>query len=59
MRSQGVGITPAAFKAGIEDGSIVGHVGFPESIHMISDALGLGIDRIEQVREPIISQVLP
>ena len=57
MRSQGVGITPAAFKAGIEDGSIVGHVGFPESIHMISDALGLGIDRIEQVREPIISQV--
>jgi 4-hydroxy-tetrahydrodipicolinate reductase len=24
---------------------------------MISDALGLGIDRIEQVREPIISQV--
>ena len=57
MRSQGVGITPAAFKAGIEDGSIVGHVGFPESIHMISDALGLGVDRIEQVREPIISQV--
>ncbi len=57
MKTQGVGITPAAFKAGIEDGSIVGHVGFPESIHMISDALGLGVDRIEQVREPIISQV--
>lgn len=57
MRTQGVGITPAAFKAGIEDGSIVGHVGFPESIHMISDALGLGVDRIEQLREPIISQV--
>jgi len=57
MKSQGVGITPAAFKAGIEDGSIVGHVGFPESIHMISDALGLGVDRIEQTREPIISNV--
>ena len=57
MRSQGVGITAAAFKAGIEDGSIVGHVGFPESIHMISDALGLGVDRIEQTREPIISNV--
>jgi len=57
MRSQGVGITPAAFKSGIEDGSIVGHVGFPESIHMISDALGLGVDRIEQTREPIISNV--
>lgn len=57
MQTQGVGTTPEAFKAGIADGSIVGHVGFPESIHMISDALGLGVDRIVQSREPIISKV--
>ena len=57
MNSQGVGTTPEAFRAGIADGSIVGHVGFPESIRMISDALGLGVDRIEQTREPIISKV--
>jgi hypothetical protein len=57
MKSQGVGTTPEAFKAGVADGSIVGHVGFPESIHMISDAVGLGVDRIEQSREPIISKV--
>jgi hypothetical protein len=57
MKSQGVGTTPEAFKVGVADGSIVGHVGFPESIHMISDALGLGVDRIEQSREPIISKV--
>lgn len=57
MKSQGVGTTPEAFAAGIADGSIVGHVGFPESIHMISEALGLGVDRIEQSREPIISKV--
>lgn len=57
MQTQGVGTTPEAFKAGIADGSIVGHVGFPESIHMISDALGLGVDRIVQNREPIISKV--
>ena len=57
MNTQGVGTTPDAFRAGIADGSIVGHVGFPESIHMISDALGLGVDRIEQSREPIISKV--
>jgi len=56
MKSQGVGTTPEAFRAGVADGSIVGHVGFPESIHMISDALGLGVDRIEQSREPIISK---
>ena len=57
MRSQGVGTTPAAFVAGVADGSIVGHVGFPESIHMISVALGLGVDRIVESREPIISKV--
>jgi len=57
MKTQGVGTTPEAFKAGVADGSIVGHVGFPESIRMISDALGLGVDRIEQTREPIISKV--
>lgn len=57
MKTQGVGTTPEAFRAGVADGSIVGHVGFPESIHMISSALGLGVDRIEQSREPIISKV--
>jgi len=57
MKTQGVGITPEAFKAGVADGTIVGHVGFPESIHMISEALGLGVNRIEQSREPIISKV--
>jgi 4-hydroxy-tetrahydrodipicolinate reductase len=57
MRTQVVGTTPEVFAAGVADGSIVGHVGFPESIHMISEALGLGVDRIEQSREPIISNV--
>ena len=57
MKSQGVGTTPEDFKAGVADGSIVGHVGFPESIQMISEALGLGVDRIVQSREPIISSV--
>lgn len=57
MKSQGVGTSPEEFRAGIADGSIVGHVGFPESIQMISDALGLGVNRIVQTREPIISNV--
>jgi 2,4-diaminopentanoate dehydrogenase len=57
MATQGVGVTPEAFRAGVEDGSIVGHVGFPESIHLISEAIGLGVDRIDQIREPIVSNV--
>lgn len=57
MKTQGVGTTPEEFAKGVADGSIVGHVGFPESIRMISDALGLGVDKIEQSREPIVSTV--
>jgi len=57
LQTQGVGITPEAFKKGVEDGSVVGHFGFNESISMISKALGWKIDRIEQTREPIISKV--
>ena len=57
MKTQGVGTTPEEFAKGLADGTIVGHVGFPESIRMISDALGLGVDRIEQTREPIVSKV--
>lgn len=55
MRTQGVGTTVEEFHAGIKQGNIVGHIGFRESITLVSDALGLGIDRIEETREPIIS----
>jgi hypothetical protein len=57
MRTQGVGTTVEQFQRGTEDGTIVGHIGFPESIHLIAKALGWSIDRIEQVREPIITGV--
>ena len=57
LTTQGVGITPEAFKKGVEDGTVVGHFGFNESISMIARALGWKIDRIDQNREPIISRV--
>lgn len=57
LRSQGVGLTPDAFASGVADGTVVGHVGFPESIAMISQALGWDIDRIQETREPIVSRV--
>jgi len=55
MRTQGVGTTPEEFHSGIAAGNIVGHVGFPESMSLIAAALGMHLDRIEQVKEPIIS----
>jgi len=57
MATQGVGTSPEVFREGVKKGTIVGHVGFPESINLISEALGLGVDRIVESREPIISKV--
>lgn len=57
MRTQGVGTTPDEFSTGVEAGTIVGHVGFPESMAMIAAALGWKLDIIEQTKEPIISNV--
>ena len=56
MRTQGVGTTVEEFDKGIKDGSIVGHIGFLESIHMIADRLGIKLDKVEQTREPIVSE---
>ena len=57
LDSQGVGLTPDEFRRGIERATVAGHYGFPESLHMIANALGWPIDRIEESRQPIISQV--
>lgn len=56
MRTQGVGTTVEEFEKGIKDGSIVGHIGFLESINMIADRLGIDLDKVEQTREPIVSE---
>jgi 4-hydroxy-tetrahydrodipicolinate reductase len=55
-KSQGVGLTPKAFQRGLEDGTVVGHVGFPQSLHMIADAMGWHLGRIDEKRAPIIAE---
>lgn len=57
LREQGVGLTEEAFRLGVAKGTVEGHVGFVQSIRMVSDAMELGVDRIEQFREPIVSSV--
>ncbi|PKQ20762.1 MAG: NADP-binding protein [Actinobacteria bacterium HGW-Actinobacteria-6] len=57
MESQGVGTTVEQFNAGIADGSIVGHIGFQESVGLIAYALGWEIDEVVETREPIVSTV--
>jgi 4-hydroxy-tetrahydrodipicolinate reductase len=57
LRTQGIGLTPAEFQKGLEDGRVVGHLGFMQSMHMIAHSLGWEIERIEEHREPIIARV--
>jgi 4-hydroxy-tetrahydrodipicolinate reductase len=57
LKEQGVGMTVGEFRRGVQEGTVEGHVGFVQSIYMISDALGLKVDRVEQFREPIVSSV--
>lgn len=58
MDEQGVGISLDEFNDKMEDGSLAGHVGFSESVNMISDALGWKLsDKVKQTMEPIVSKV--
>jgi len=57
MEEQGVGLNTDAFEKKLEQGQLAGHVGFRESVFMISDALDLGVDKFEQQMKPIITNV--
>ena len=57
LRSQGIGLTPDEFRAGLQAGSVVGHIGFQQSAYLIARAVGWSIDRVTETREPIISKV--
>ncbi len=57
MKTQGVGTSVAEFHEGVADGRIVGHIGFQESIHLIAQSIGWTLDKIEETREPIVTEV--
>jgi len=54
--SLGIDVTPVAFRAGIRDGSIVGHAGFPESLRILAAAMGRELERIDVLSEPILAE---
>ncbi len=56
LAAQGVGLTPEAFEVGVAEGTVVGHIGFVQSIRMIAEAVGWEIERIEETRSPLIAQ---
>lgn len=57
MDEQGVGITKEEFDKRVAADELAGHVGFSESINMISDAIGWKVDKFEQQMKPILTTV--
>lgn len=58
MSEQGVGLKVEDFHRLNESGELAGHVGFEESIRMITDALGWKLsDKVKTSKTPIISSV--
>ncbi|NLY45321.1 MAG: NADP-binding protein [Tissierella sp.] len=58
MHGQGVGISVDEFNKRVAEDNLDGHVGFPETITMIADALGWKLsNEIKLDRAPIISSV--
>lgn len=56
LRRIGVGHTAEAFEAGRRDGTITGHIGFPQSMQVVAGGLGVSIERIERHMEPILAE---
>ncbi|HWR42739.1 2,4-diaminopentanoate dehydrogenase [Sporomusa sp.] len=57
MKTQGVGTTVEEFHAGVKAGTIVGHIGFKQSMYLIAKGLGWELDDIVETREPIVTNV--
>jgi 4-hydroxy-tetrahydrodipicolinate reductase len=49
----GIGYTPEEFEAGRKTARIWGHIGFPQSMHVVASSLGLTLDRVDGTVEPL------
>jgi 4-hydroxy-tetrahydrodipicolinate reductase len=55
LRRIGVGHSPAAFEEGRREGTVTGHIGFPQSMRVVAGGLGVEIERIDRELEPIFT----
>ena len=55
QRRLGIGFTREEFEAGVEAGTISGHIGFPQSFSLAARCLGRSLERIDKSFEPLIA----
>lgn len=53
QRRLGIGYSPGDFAIGVRERSVFGHIGFPHTIRTFARRLGVKLDRIEEMVEPI------
>lgn len=56
LRRLGMGFTPEVFAERVKREEILGHAGFPQSMTVVADAMGLTIDSIEKELLPLITE---
>jgi hypothetical protein len=56
LRRIGVGHTLEEFEAGKRAGTVTGHIGFPQSMRVVAERLGVEIERIDAEIEPIVAE---
>lgn len=54
LRRLGLGWTAEEFAERVASGAITGHVGFPQSMRIVAQALGVALERVERTIEPIL-----
>lgn len=55
LRRLGMGFEETEFRERVAAGTILGHAGFPQSMSIVANALGLSIEKIDRVIEPVIT----
>lgn len=51
----GIGYSEREFRRGIEEGTVYGHIGFPQTVQVLAAKFGVRMDRLEKSMEPILA----
>lgn len=55
LRRLGIGFDEDSFRTGVTEGTIFGHIGFPQSMRVVGAAMGVLIDGVDPFIEPILT----
>jgi hypothetical protein len=55
LRRMGLARSPKSFAEGSALGEVTGHVGFPQSMHIVATQLGVTLERIDHQIDPLIA----